>query len=143
MPRNENRDKNVEHVKQLEEEVGPVEERYAPSTPHYEFDRDHRHVHRCFKGLATMEMLVVHPAYWSRGHGTALVGWGLKLAEADGIQQGVLAVGMGAELYPKLGYEPLLELCFEGDEDSPQGLVVKAFIYNPRKQGGEKGHAEL
>lgn len=76
-----------------------------------------------------MEMLVVHPAYWSKGHGTKLIKWGLELAELDGVGQGVMAVGMGADLYPKLGYKQIDEARLEGDKDCPRGLSVKVFLY--------------
>jgi GNAT superfamily N-acetyltransferase len=85
---------------------------------------------RYLEGYATMEMVVVHPAYWRRGHGTRLVKWGMQLADIDGVKQGVIAASMGKDLYLKLGYRLLHMVQVEGDEDAPDG------VYEP--QSGER-----
>ena len=85
-----------------------------------------------------MEMVVVHPAYWSKGHGTELIKWCMKLAEVDGVGQGVMAVGMGADLYPKLGYKQVDEVRLEGDKDSPKGLTIKVLLYNHGDRSEER-----
>ena len=60
---------------------------------------------RYFHGCMTMEMVVVHPAYWSRGHGVNLVKWGMNLSATDQVCQGVIAATTATALYRKLGYE--------------------------------------
>lgn len=81
-----------------------------------------------------MEMVVVHPAYWRRGHGTTLVGWGMELAKIDHIKQGVIAAKMGEKLYAKLGYSPLEELRLDGDEEAPDGVKCVAMKYTPKHE---------
>ncbi len=58
-------------------------------------------------------MVVTHPAYWRRGHGTALVKWGKALAQLDRVNQGVVAADMGERLYLSLGYEKLDDVLAE------------------------------
>lgn len=78
-----------------------------------------------------MEMAVVHPAYWRRGHGTLLVRWGMELSKLDGVKQGVIAAKMGAELYAGLGYSVVEELRMDGDEEAPDGVTCVAMQYTP------------
>ena len=47
-------------------------------------------------------MVVVHPDYCRRGHGSALVKWGVRLSDQDRADQGVIAAAMGEELYRRL-----------------------------------------
>lgn len=72
---------------------------------------------------SSMNIVVVHPAYWRRGHGTNLVGWGMKLTDLDQTTQGVISAGMGTKLYGELGFEKLCETHVEGDDRTPEGLV--------------------
>ncbi len=80
-----------------------------------------------------MEMLVVHPAYWKRGHGTKLAQWGLDLATADEVKQGVIATEMGKNLYRNLGFQSLEEIRIDGDEVVPQGVIVSAMEFDSSK----------
>ena len=80
-----------------------------------------------------MEMVVVHPAYWRRGHGTTLVGWGMKLANIDQVRQGVIAAKMGEDLYTRMGYTNLEDLHLDGDEQTPEGLTIAVMNYDPTK----------
>ena len=82
-----------------------------------------------------MDMVVVHPAYWARGHGGNLVKWGMKLAHVDKVKQGVSAAKMGEDLYHKLGWQNLTEVRIEGDEIVPQGVDVAIMEYNPTIEG--------
>lgn len=79
-----------------------------------------------------MEMVVVHPAYWRRGHGTDLVKWGLQLSTTDKIGQGVIAAEMGAPLYQKLGYEHIDDVDIPGDEIVRDGVHVSVLKYTPK-----------
>ncbi|KAI8648863.1 hypothetical protein NCS56_01502300 [Fusarium sp. Ph1] len=87
-----------------------------------------------FQGLATMEMIVVHPAYWRRGHGGRLVRWGIDLANLDKVCQGVIAAEMGKSLYLSLGYEELEDLHLGGDE----GIHVSAMQYHVKSGSAVK-----
>lgn len=78
-----------------------------------------------------MDMLVVHPAYWSRGHGSELVRWGMKLSDIDRVKQGVSAADMGAKLYQKLGYEEVGKCSLDGDDDDPEGVSTILLQYTP------------
>ncbi|RSL74281.1 hypothetical protein CEP53_000410 [Fusarium sp. AF-6] len=111
LPENPKRDMNKNHCDALDECCEAAEERY-------------------FQGLATMEMVVVHPAYWRRGHGSRLAQWGIDLAKIDGVCQGVIAAKMGKALYLSLGYKNLTDLHLEGDEVVPQGVGVSVMQYH-------------
>jgi len=52
-----------------------------------------------------LDTLVVHPAYWKRGHGTALAKWTNVLADWDDAGLAVAAARMGAEFFPHVGYK--------------------------------------
>lgn len=71
-------------------------------------------------------MVVVHPAYWRRGHGGRLVRWGIDLANLDKVCQGVIAAEMGKSLYLSLGYEELEDLHLEGVHVSAMQYHVKS-----------------
>ncbi|RSL78025.1 hypothetical protein CEP52_017669 [Fusarium oligoseptatum] len=101
------RDMDKDHCDALDERCEAAEEQY-------------------FQGLATMEMVVVHPAYWRRGHGGRLVRWGIDLADLDKVCQGVIAAEMGKSLYLSLGYNELEDLHLGGDE----GIHVSAMQYH-------------
>jgi N-acetylglutamate synthase-like GNAT family acetyltransferase len=79
-----------------------------------------------------LEMLVVHPAYWRRGHGTDLVKWCLQLSTTDKVGQAVLAAEMGAPLYQKLGYEHIDDIDIPGDEIVRDGMHLSVLKYTPK-----------
>ena len=72
-----------------------------------------------------MATLVVHPAYWKRGHGTKLVAWSIELSKLDQVPQGVSAAAMGAKLYSSLGYTSVARLEEGGDEDDEEGVYTE------------------
>ncbi|KAH7342639.1 hypothetical protein BKA65DRAFT_295055 [Rhexocercosporidium sp. MPI-PUGE-AT-0058] len=72
---------------------------------------------------ASMNIVVVHPAYWRRGHGSALVKWGMAMTDMDKTTQGVISADIGTKLYDTLGFEKLCEAHVDGDERTPEGLV--------------------
>ena len=101
-------------------------------------------LHRYLQGYyAAMDMVVVHPAYWGRGHGRDLVNWGMQLARVDKVKQGVTAAKMGADLYKKLGWQHLTEVHIKGDEIVPQGVDVAIMEYNPTIGEGDVVHDEI
>lgn len=75
-------------------------------------------------------MVVVHPAYWRRGHGTTLVEWGKSLADLDRMEQDVVAADMGEKLYTSLGYQKLDEVKVEDNTGpSPHNVSVGILKY--------------
>lgn len=78
-----------------------------------------------------LDRLVVHPDYWCRGHGTALVKWGLRLAKMDQVCQGVFSTIMGSKLVLSLGFQKLTDILIEGDSDAPTGLSLAVKRYDP------------
>ncbi|KAH7318671.1 hypothetical protein B0I35DRAFT_432674 [Stachybotrys elegans] len=103
------RDKSLHHADMLDAECDAAETRY-------------------FEGNQLVDMVVVHPAYWRRGHGTTLVRWGKSLADLDGMDQGVVAADMGEKLYMPLGYQKLDEVRVEdnagpGPHDVSVGIL--------------------
>jgi GNAT superfamily N-acetyltransferase len=52
-----------------------------------------------------LECLAVHPEYQSRGHGRALVSWGMDQAQKEGIACSVIAAEGKEKFYEKCGYD--------------------------------------
>ncbi|KAI1327875.1 hypothetical protein F5Y16DRAFT_182045 [Xylariaceae sp. FL0255] len=130
LPHNQDRDKDAAHC-----------DKFGKCTEAAE--------HKYFSEYSTMEMLAVHPAYWSRGHGGLLTQWGIELARIDQVKQGVIAAKMGEDLYRHLGYKALESLEIPGDEITPQGVTVTAMVLDvddqtsQKPQEGEKVASEL
>jgi N-acetylglutamate synthase-like GNAT family acetyltransferase len=80
-----------------------------------------------------LTIMVVHPAYWARGHGSRLVEWGLALADLDGMKQGVMSgSASGIKLYLRLGVEQVDEfLLLDEGTSPPENFKVCAFTYTP------------
>jgi hypothetical protein len=76
-------------------------------------------------------VLVVHPTYWRREHGSTLAKWGNKLADVDQVNLGVVAANMGEELYLELGFKKLTDIRVEGDAEIPEGIVNGVLRYEP------------
>ncbi len=74
---------------------------------------------------------MVQPAYWGRGHGSALARWGVQLAGIDGVKQGVLASSMGSSLFEHVGFKKLADVSIPGDEEDPSGSSLVALRYDP------------
>ncbi|KAL6399312.1 hypothetical protein AUP68_17858 [Ilyonectria robusta] len=70
-----------------------------------------------------MARIVVHPAYWRRGHGSAVARRGVALSDIDQLDQGVAATSMGAKLFKHVGYEWLTDLHVKGDDTNPEGVM--------------------
>lgn len=86
------------------------------------------HLTDCAMGLETM---AIHPAYHRKGHGRALLSWGMQLAGIDGAKIGVIASADGALMYGALGWQTILEYTFEGDDVSPEGYRGSIMTYTP------------
>ncbi|KAK7415053.1 hypothetical protein QQX98_006191 [Neonectria punicea] len=120
------------------------------SSPKHDFDggpgRDKSPHHadmldkKFFQGHQLMDMVVVHPAYWKRGHGTSLVEWGKALADMDRVGQGVIAADMGEKLYTSLGYRKLDDVTAEEKDGAPPHEVQVGVL---RYCGRVAGKSEL
>lgn len=85
---------------------------------------------RCgFNELVELDMLVTHPAYWGRGHGSRLVRWGLEYSRLNKVGQGVVGPPMGMRVYLKEGFVEREKMVWEGDEVSPEGLAKQIAVY--------------
>ncbi|VUC30722.1 unnamed protein product [Clonostachys rosea] len=115
LPINPNRDKHSGHCALFGDRAEEAENKY-------------------FQNWLTMEMLVVHPAYWNRGHGTRLTQWGLDLAKVDNTRSGVIATQMGQTLYRGIGWKNLADVHIAGDEVVPGGVTVSAMMFKPKRQ---------
>ncbi|KAI0199893.1 hypothetical protein F4808DRAFT_461288 [Astrocystis sublimbata] len=103
------RDKNTWRIDQLDTACDFAEQKYLD-------------------GYQMMDMLVVHPAYWRRGHGSSLTKWGMALADRDHVNQGVVAAGMGKQLFLKLNYSRLAEV-HARDNKNPAEIAVGILEY--------------
>lgn len=85
---------------------------------------------RCgFEKLVELDMLVTHPAYWGRRHGTNLVKWSLEYSRLNKVGQGVVGPPMGMRVYLKEGFIEKEKMTWEGDEVSPDGLAKQIAVY--------------
>ncbi|KAF2748974.1 hypothetical protein M011DRAFT_475730 [Sporormia fimetaria CBS 119925] len=85
-PSNLTRDKCIDSVQAYANATGPARKRYL-------------------EGLMRLSTLVVHPAYWRRGHGNRLTQWCTQLADMEGAAIGVSATPMGSIVARKAGFE--------------------------------------
>ncbi|KAK4171312.1 hypothetical protein QBC36DRAFT_340206 [Triangularia setosa] len=83
-----------------------------------------------------ISMIVVHPAYWRRGHGTRLATWARDLAIKDRVPQCVSAAPMSQCLFISLGYRRLDEIVARGDEDDPRGAKTLLLEFGCEYRGG-------
>ncbi|KAK3345823.1 hypothetical protein B0T25DRAFT_550451 [Lasiosphaeria hispida] len=70
-------------------------------------------------------MLVVHPAYWKRGHGIQLATWPGDLSVLDKVSQCVSSATMSQSLFTSLAYRQVGFISAEGDEDDPEGVEYR------------------
>jgi GNAT superfamily N-acetyltransferase len=85
-----------------------------------------------------MDRIVVHPAYWKRGHGRKLLKLGTALAEVDQVDQGVLATTMGAALFSHIRSQDLTNVHCEGEEEAFEGLSIAVLTYTFQAKGEPK-----
>jgi len=85
-----------------------------------------------FAGMMICDKLVVHPTYWHRGHGSALLRWGMQLSSIDRVNQGVMPSYAGEKLFLSLGYQKVDILPVPGDEDT-HGFDIAVAIYKVKK----------
>jgi N-acetylglutamate synthase-like GNAT family acetyltransferase len=82
--------------------------------------------------MCICDKLVIHPAYWRRGHGTALIEWGMQLSKTDAISQGVMPSHAGENNFFKLGFEKIDTIRVPDDGDA-KGFDIAIGVYQPAK----------
>ena len=80
-------------------------------------------------------MLVVHPAYWRRGHGTNLAQWGIDFSRTDRINQCVSASEMGYPVFERLGFNVVCKIEGPGDEADPEGVQTYLMRFDTMRSG--------
>ncbi|CAI6336340.1 unnamed protein product [Periconia digitata] len=81
------------------------------------------------EGSMTCNKLVVHPSYGGKGHATFMLQWGLRLCEADSVNQGVIPSHIGEPLYVSLGYKVIGEIKIPDDGDV-EGFTQRVALYS-------------
>ncbi|KAH0543410.1 hypothetical protein FGG08_002268 [Glutinoglossum americanum] len=79
-----------------------------------------------FPPTATLivDMLAVHPVYQRRGHGRALVEWGIQLARLDGLGVGTVASNMGELLFGAMGFRGVERVRVRDEGEDDEGIEV-------------------
>ncbi|KAH6989584.1 hypothetical protein BKA56DRAFT_728041 [Ilyonectria sp. MPI-CAGE-AT-0026] len=89
-----------------------------------------RKEHHCH-GDSIVSMIVVHPAYWKHGYGTAMMKWSRDLSKIDSVAQCVSAAPMSEPLFITLGFETVCRITEDGDDDDPEGVSTALLEYRP------------
>jgi hypothetical protein len=76
-------------------------------------------------------MIVVHPAYWKRGHGSHMARWAAEMAKLDQIPQCVSSAPMSEPIFRGLGFELVRRIVADGDEDDAEGVSTALLEYCP------------
>lgn len=100
-----------------------------------QFSLARKHLTDC--GLR-LQMLVVHPAYQRRGHGKALLNWGMEFAKLDIEPVGVVAADSGMPLYKAMGWVSIHSYEVAGDEIAPQGTKGCIMKFYPQMEQGSE-----
>ena len=87
-----------------------------------------------FSRADELTKLVVPPAYWRRGHGTASIPWGKRPADMDYIPQVMLPSKIGGEIAFVEGFEHIAEVHVDGDRVNPEEIDMGVGVYMPRKR---------
>jgi GNAT superfamily N-acetyltransferase len=82
-------------------------------------------------GQFTVDMLAVHPAYWRRGHGTALLKEAAKLADIEQVPLGIAAVEMGVKNCERNGFKNCEVIKVDGYSQHPGSFKVWIGVREP------------
>lgn len=77
-----------------------------------------------------IELVAIHPAYWRRGHGKALLNWGIALAESEGVKTGVAANTLGVGLYLSMGFVEIGRFVVQ-DRKDPNNEITGVLLKHP------------
>jgi hypothetical protein len=70
-------------------------------------------------------MVVVHRAYWKRGHSTRMAAWARDLSRLDQVPQCVSSAVMSQGLFLSLGFRRVCTITAEGDENDSEGVSTE------------------
>ncbi|KAL2680347.1 hypothetical protein Neosp_007944 [[Neocosmospora] mangrovei] len=90
-------------------------------------------LYRYLSGKMICDKLVVHPSYQQRGHGTAMLRWGLSLCNRDGVDQGVIPSHVGEPVYLYMGYKVVGEMEVPDDGDV-EGFTQRVVVYESKQR---------
>lgn len=79
-----------------------------------------------------LEMLVVHPAYWRRGHASNLLRRGNLLADMDRTSIGVVASSTAESTYRKIGFQKV-DCIKVQNEGTGKNVYVGFWVRHPRQ----------
>lgn len=71
------------------------------------------------------------PDYQRRGAATALIEWGISLAEKEGLPVALLSNSIGLPLYMRLGFKPLESVAVRVEGES-EILFITPMIREPK-----------
>ncbi len=81
--------------------------------------------------------MVVHPAYWQRGHASELTRWCMALAEVDHAGIGVSATPMGRKLFHHMGFKGKEVVEIKGYCGHPGSISLWIGVRDPDMAEGE------
>lgn len=71
-----------------------------------------------------LSTMVVHPAYWRRGHGSTLANWCVQLADMDDVVVAVSAASMGQLLFEHVGFKLVEKVEVPGYDQHPESISL-------------------
>ncbi|KAK3337585.1 hypothetical protein B0T19DRAFT_413124 [Cercophora scortea] len=97
-----------------------------------------------FEGCLVIDMMVTHPAYWSKGHATTVTNWILDLARLDRSVLGVAGAPMGKVFFSGIGFEEVKTVEIPGYKAHPKPIYAWLARKNESMStGGESSPTEL
>lgn len=93
---------------------------------------------RWFSGRLEISTMVVHPAYWQRGHASELTRWCTALAEVDHTGIGVSATPMGRKLFSHMGFKEKEVVDIEGYSGHPESISLWIGVRDPDMEEGKR-----
>ncbi|KAJ8132955.1 hypothetical protein O1611_g675 [Lasiodiplodia mahajangana] len=79
---------------------------------------------KTFKHHFVIDMMVTHPAYWRRGHASAITKWYLDLSGMDQVGIGVAGAPMGKVFFSSLGFEESSTVEIPGYPEHPKSVFA-------------------
>lgn len=93
-------------------------------------------------GYMFLKILLCHPSHRRLGAGTALVEWGMSVAEVQGVNTALFSSPMGVHIYRKLGFQEIgrFQVKVDGDDEE---LDIPAMVRPTRSRRGSGCAAEV
>jgi GNAT superfamily N-acetyltransferase len=84
-----------------------------------------------------LDLLAIDPQYQGKGHGKALVQWGLNQAREEGVCASVVSSAPGYPFYLKMGFVQEVGTVDEGKGNPLKGNVGGWILFTPLPREGE------